>query len=163
MRFRTLPEDLLGLRVRSGDANALPEPRAGQAAAAGAPARAGTHRPFTVRDKTIYHKNLMPVTYVIGDVAGAIESPVYAILQDERGDLAEHRCDVSSEPTTAEHQGAQCRAAVFSDLTSRRLNGMVSGTLPSRYFATSGMAFAAVLVLIYILDGRLVRVVPHAR
>ena len=35
----------------------------------------------TVTDKSIYHKNLMPVTYVIGDVAGVIESPVYAILK----------------------------------------------------------------------------------
>ena len=32
-------------------------------------------------DKSIYHKNLMPVTYVIGDVAGVVESPVYAILK----------------------------------------------------------------------------------
>ena len=28
----------------------------------------------------------MPVIYVTGDVAGAAESPVYAILQHERGD-----------------------------------------------------------------------------
>ena len=35
----------------------------------------------TITDKSIYHKNLMPVTYVIGDVAGSIESPVYAILK----------------------------------------------------------------------------------
>ena len=34
----------------------------------------------TITDKSIYHKNLMPVTYVIGDVAGVVESPVYAIL-----------------------------------------------------------------------------------
>ena len=78
---RTSPEDLLALRVRSGDANALPEPLA-----------AGTMPPLislrelvkveqTISDKSIYHKNLMPVTYVIGDVAGAIESPVYAILK----------------------------------------------------------------------------------
>ena len=32
-------------------------------------------------DTSIYHKNLMPVVYVTGDVAGAVESPVYAILQ----------------------------------------------------------------------------------
>jgi len=32
-------------------------------------------------DRSIYHKNLMPVVYVIGDVAGAKESPVYAILE----------------------------------------------------------------------------------
>ncbi len=35
----------------------------------------------TIEDKSIYHKNLMPVTYVTADVAGAIESPVYAILK----------------------------------------------------------------------------------
>ena len=34
-----------------------------------------------VQDKTIYHKNLKPVVYVIGDVAGKLESPVYAILK----------------------------------------------------------------------------------
>ena len=35
----------------------------------------------TLDDKSIYHKNLMPVTYVTGDVAGAMESPVYAVLK----------------------------------------------------------------------------------
>src|SRR5690606_14667900 len=34
-----------------------------------------------VEDKSIYHKNLMPVTYVTADVAGQIESPVYAMLE----------------------------------------------------------------------------------
>ncbi|MEJ2223467.1 MAG: efflux RND transporter permease subunit, partial [Desulfobacterales bacterium] len=32
-------------------------------------------------DQSIYHKNLMPVVYVTGDVAGVKESPVYAILE----------------------------------------------------------------------------------
>ncbi|MFZ1984238.1 MAG: efflux RND transporter permease subunit, partial [Desulfatitalea sp.] len=32
----------------------------------------------TSADKSIYHKNLMPVVYVLADVAGARESPVYA-------------------------------------------------------------------------------------
>ena len=32
-------------------------------------------------DRSVYHKNLMPVVYVIGDVAGVKESPVYAILE----------------------------------------------------------------------------------
>ncbi|MEQ1912736.1 MAG: efflux RND transporter permease subunit, partial [Vicinamibacterales bacterium] len=35
-------------------------------------------------EQTIYHKNLRPVTYVTADVAGSIESPVYAILQMNR-------------------------------------------------------------------------------
>ena len=32
-------------------------------------------------DTSIYHKNLMPVTYVTADIAGAMESPVYAVLK----------------------------------------------------------------------------------
>jgi multidrug efflux pump subunit AcrB len=32
------------------------------------------------RERFVYHKNLQPVTYVVGEVAGAAESPVYAIL-----------------------------------------------------------------------------------
>ena len=38
-------------------------------------------REETVGERNIYHKNLMPVTYVIGDVAGREESPVYPILK----------------------------------------------------------------------------------
>lgn len=78
--FRTLPEELLALRVRSGDANALPEP-GGDAAPPLIPLRELVRIEYTTTDKSIHHKNLMPVTYVIGDVAGEAESPVYAILQ----------------------------------------------------------------------------------
>jgi multidrug efflux pump subunit AcrB len=35
----------------------------------------------TVEDTSIYHKNLLPVVYVTGDVAGGAESPAYAIFQ----------------------------------------------------------------------------------
>jgi len=35
----------------------------------------------TVEDRTIHHKNLLPVVYVTGDVAGGAESPAYAILK----------------------------------------------------------------------------------
>ena len=35
----------------------------------------------TVEDQIIHHKNLLPVIYVMGDVAGEAESPGYAILR----------------------------------------------------------------------------------
>jgi multidrug efflux pump subunit AcrB len=35
----------------------------------------------TVEDTSLYHKNLLPVVYVTGDVAGGAESPAYAIFQ----------------------------------------------------------------------------------
>ena len=37
-------------------------------------------------EKTLYRKNLKNVVYVIGDVAGEIEAPVYAILKMRQGD-----------------------------------------------------------------------------
>ena len=78
---RTSPEELLALRVRSGDANALPEPGSATGAPPLIPLRELVTIERTITDKSIYHKNLMPVTYVIGDVAGVVESPVYAILK----------------------------------------------------------------------------------
>jgi len=35
----------------------------------------------TVEDRSIYHKNLLPVVYVTGDIAGGAESPAYGILR----------------------------------------------------------------------------------
>jgi multidrug efflux pump subunit AcrB len=68
--LRTSPEDLLALRVRGANpAGAL------------VPLRELVKVEPGLADKSIYHKNLMPVSYVIGDVAGAVESPVYAILK----------------------------------------------------------------------------------
>ena len=78
---RSNPEELLALarafRRRQ---------RAARTAVAGAapplvPLRELVTVKHTITDKSIYHKNLMPVTYVIGDVAGVVESPVYAILK----------------------------------------------------------------------------------
>ena len=41
---------------------------------------ASVHIEESTIEKSLYHKNLMPVTYVIGDVAGVVESSVYAIF-----------------------------------------------------------------------------------
>ena len=43
-------------------------------------------------EQSVYHKNLQPVTYVTGDVAGQIESPVYAILQMNRAARRRSAC-----------------------------------------------------------------------
>ena len=39
------------------------------------------------RDRTIYHKDLLPVSYVVGDVAGRLDSPLYGMFA-VRGALA---------------------------------------------------------------------------
>ncbi|WP_310447479.1 efflux RND transporter permease subunit [Thiobacillus sp.] len=38
------------------------------------------------REKTIYHKDLLPVVFVVGDTGGALDSPLYGLFE-MRGDL----------------------------------------------------------------------------
>jgi multidrug efflux pump subunit AcrB len=96
-----------------------------------------------VGEKSIYHKNLMPVVYVTGDVAGAIESPVYAILQLNK-ELDKIRLP---EGYKLERFVAQ---QPFDD---QKLAMKWDGEWHITYevFRDLGLAFAAVLVLIYIL------------
>ena len=144
---RTAPEDLLALRVRSGDANALPDQdRAGEAPPL-VPLRELVRVEMTVTDKSLYHKNLMPVTYVIGDVAGVIESPVYAIFK-----MNEALRSIDAR----RFGGSQARLAVlnagqpFSDNEpALKWDGEWHITL--EVFRDLGIAFGAVLVLIYVL------------
>ncbi len=94
-------------------------------------------------DTSIYHKNLQPVTYVTADVAGLIESPVYAILQVNRA-LADVRLP--------EGYGLQ----VFNthqpfDTSKYALKWDGEWHITYEVFRDLGIAFAAVLVLIYIL------------
>jgi multidrug efflux pump subunit AcrB len=65
---RTRPQDLLALRVRAGDGNALPEPGLGGSPLI--PLRELVRIESEVVDPSRHRKNLLPVTYVIGDVAG---------------------------------------------------------------------------------------------
>ena len=94
-------------------------------------------------DKSLYRKNLKSVVYVTGDVAGVIEAPVYAILKMQKeidkialpgGYKIEQRA--ASQPWNEERPGIKWDGEwhityeVFRDL---------------------GAAFAAVMVLIYVL------------
>jgi multidrug efflux pump subunit AcrB len=163
---RSNPEELLALRVRSGDANALPEPMAAGSSSPLVPLRELVTVKHTITDKSIYHKNLMPVTYVIGDVAGVVESPVYAILKmnkalkkldarDFGGAPASGTARIGSESKPA---GLEAGAPIkiynavlpFSDQQpALKWDGEWHITI--EVFRDLGLAFAAVLVLIYIL------------
>jgi multidrug efflux pump subunit AcrB len=97
----------------------------------------------TTVDKSIYHKNLMPVVYVTGDVAGQAESPVYAILNmGPKVDALALPEGYHLEQYTA-HQPP----------TSQKLAMKWDGEWHITYevFRDLGLAFAAVLVLIYVL------------
>ena len=144
---RSNPEELLALRVRSGDANALPEPATAGSAAPLVPLRELVTVRHTITDKSIYHKNLMPVTYVIGDVAGAVESPVYAILKMNQA---------LAKLDTREFGGDGANLKIYNAVlpfTGQRPALKWDGEwhITIEVFRDLGLAFAAVLVLIYIL------------
>ncbi|MEI6072275.1 MAG: efflux RND transporter permease subunit [Verrucomicrobiae bacterium] len=145
--LRTTPEELLGLRVRSGDANALPEPGTSASGAPLIPLRELVTIDHTITDKSIYHKNLMPVTYVIGDVAGAVESPVYAILAMNNALAKLDTKEFGGDGTKLKIYNA---SLPFSDAQpSMKWDGEWHITI--EVFRDLGLAFAAVLVLIYAL------------
>ncbi|MBK9170359.1 MAG: efflux RND transporter permease subunit [Bryobacterales bacterium] len=107
------------------------------------PVRELTRVEETIEDKSIYHKNLMPVTYVTADVAGAMESPVYAILA--LGDrISEIRMPegYAIEQYTARQPGDDSRYAMKWD---------GEWHITYEVFRDLGIAFAAVLILIYVL------------
>jgi len=144
---RTSPDDLLALRVRSGDANALPEPGAAPGGPGLVPLRELVTVEHTIADKSIYHKNLMPVTYVIGDVAGVIESPVYAILKMNR---ALHQLDPRQFGGTDASLKIYNAVMPFTERAPAiKWDGEWHITI--EVFRDLGLAFAAVLVLIYVL------------
>lgn len=144
---RSNPNDLLALRVRSGDANALPEPGSSTGTPPLVPLRELVTVVHTNIDKSIYHKNLMPVTYVIGDVAGAVESPVYAILKMNK---ALEKLDTREFGGNGSPLKIYNYHMPFTDYQpSLKWDGEWHITI--EVFRDLGMAFAAVLVLIYIL------------
>ena len=144
--MRSTPEDLLAIRVRSGDANALPEPGAA-ADAPLIPLRELVRVENTITDRSIYHKNLMPVTYVIGDVAGVVESPVYAILEMNK---ALKRLDARQFGGTVPQVKILNAVQPFTDHTPAiKWDGEWHITI--EVFRDLGTAFAGVLILIYVL------------
>ena len=94
-------------------------------------------------EQSVYHKNLLPVTYVTADVAGTIESPVYAILQMNRA-LASVRL-----PEGYGLEIFNTRQPFDSSKYAMKWDG--EWHITYEVFRDLGIAFAAVLVLIYIL------------
>jgi len=94
-------------------------------------------------DRSIYHKNLMPVVYVIGEVAGENESPVYAILDLRR------KIDTIALPE-GYHITQHTAGLPESD---RRFSMKWDGEWHITYevFRDLGIAFAIVLLLIFVL------------
>ncbi|MGB7169911.1 MAG: efflux RND transporter permease subunit [Acidobacteriaceae bacterium] len=97
----------------------------------------------TVLAPDIYHKNLKRVVYITGDVAGAEESPVYAILLMDR---AIHKLVLPDGAHLAIYNSVQPKS---TDFYSMKWDGEWQITI--EVFRDLGIAFAAVLLLIYVL------------
>ena len=94
-------------------------------------------------ERSIYHKNLRRVVYVTGDVAGAEESPVYAILKMNK------ELDHLTLPAGYTLTRYNASMPESTDHYSMKWDGEWHITI--EVFRDLGLAFAAVLVLIYVL------------
>ena len=94
-------------------------------------------------ERSIYHKNLRRVVYVTGDVAGAEESPVYAILKMNK---ALDHLTLPAGYTLTRYNASMPES---TDHYSMKWDGEWHITI--EVFRDMGLAFAAVLILIYVL------------
>ncbi|MDD5658267.1 MAG: efflux RND transporter permease subunit, partial [Elusimicrobia bacterium] len=94
-------------------------------------------------DQPIYHKNLETLTYVLADVSGSQESPVYAILnlREPVRELARSLGIDLKEYYTRQPESSQQWALKWDG----------EWHITYEVFRDLGLAFAVVLVLIYIL------------
>lgn len=94
-------------------------------------------------EKAIYHKNMKRVTYVTGDVAGTEESPVYAILKMNSA--------IAKLPLAEGYELKQFYTSQpwLEDHYSMKWDG--EWHITYEVFRDLGVAFAAVLIIIYIL------------
>ncbi|HWE49955.1 MAG TPA: efflux RND transporter permease subunit [Bryobacteraceae bacterium] len=99
------------------------------------------HIQKSIEDKSIYHKNLMPVTYVTADIAGEIESPVYAVLK-----LGP---EIDKIKIQEGYRIEQHMAALPSDSSLYSMKWDGEWHITYEVFRDLGIAFAAVLILIY--------------
>ncbi|PLY02100.1 MAG: multidrug transporter AcrB [Desulfuromonas sp.] len=96
-------------------------------------------------DQPIYHKNLKPVIYVTGDVAGSVESPVYAIF-DMNESLAKLKAgDYGGEG--GEIEVFNMNQPFTTSEPALKWDGEWHITL--EVFRDLGLAFAVVMILIY--------------
>ncbi|MDL2716503.1 MAG: efflux RND transporter permease subunit [Acidobacteriota bacterium] len=91
----------------------------------------------------IYHKNLQPVTYVLAEMAGVAEAPVYGILDMKKKVQALRGPD--GRPLDV------FNTALPNDSNRYALKWDGEWHVTVEVFRDMGIAFAAVLVLIYVL------------
>jgi multidrug efflux pump subunit AcrB len=95
------------------------------------------------RERFIYHKNLQPVTYVIAEMAGAAEAPVYGIFAMGQKIAALRGPDGRPLQILSTH--------LPTDSSRYAMKWDGEWQITYEVFRDMGIAFAVVLVLIYLL------------
>jgi len=134
---RSQPEALLALRVRADNNPSSPL----------VPLSELVRIERTTGERSLYRKNLKPVTYVTADVAGEVESPAYALFAMNR-EIA--------KIDAREFGGSVAKLNVLNftlpvDDTQPAMKWDGEWHITLEVFRDLGLAFAAVLVLIYML------------
>jgi multidrug efflux pump subunit AcrB len=138
------PEDLLSLRIRSSAQVAPPAP---SGVAGLVPLSELVRLERVPGERSLYRKNLVPVTYVTADVSGVVESPAYAMFAMNRE---------LSKIDAREFGGVSPRLQILNmsmPLDPRQPSMKWDGEwhITLEVFRDLGLAFAAVLILIYML------------
>jgi multidrug efflux pump subunit AcrB len=134
-RDRAATDDLLALRIPDGERRAL------------VPLGELVHVVRDVEDTSVYHKDLMPVVYVTGDVAGGVESVAYAILDMSPGLRALDGHRYGGPPGAV----SIANASPPSNDAWPTINWDGEWQITLEVFRDLGAAFAVVMVLIYAL------------
>ena len=128
-------DQLLKLRVRSREGNLVPVSELVEA------------RPVA-REKVIYHKDLLPVVYVIGDMAGKLDSPLYGMF------------DIRARTKGMALDGVKGGGGILGEYFIRQPQDPYAGyslkwdgewQVTYETFRDMGIAYAVGLVLIYLL------------
>lgn len=127
---RSRVEDLLDLTIHAADGRMVPLAEL---------VRVEERR----RESFLYHKNLQPVTYVTGEVAGSAESPVYGILNMNPQVEAIQAPDGQALEVMSTHMPEN------SQRYAMKWDGEWHITF--EVFRDMGIAFGVVMVLIYVL------------
>jgi len=128
---RSRIDDVLKLKVRARDGTLVPLSELVQVTA-------------TQRDYPIYHKDLLPVVYVMGDMAGKLDSPLYGMFGIN-----------SKTGGVALEEGGKLESYFFSapsnPYSSYALRWDGEWKVTYETFRDMGLAYAVGLVLIYLL------------
>ena len=127
-----------------GSLNALLQLSVRSAAGRLVPIRELVTRSDTTREQPVYHKDLLPVNYVVGDMAGKIDSPLYGMFR-VRADLANIKTPGGG---TIREYFVRPPAEAYRDY-ALKWDGEWQITYET--FRDMGAAYAVGLVLIYLL------------